>query len=142
MSLEKILVAEDASDIRELIAFTLEMHGYEVITARDGLEALELARKFDPDLVMLDVRMPRMSGYEACRALKADSHTAPAPVVFLSARGQEEEVQAGRAAGAVAYIQKPFSIDDLIERVGKLLQEHPRQTVSDEETLTNKSMPA
>ncbi len=119
-----ILVAEDEPDISNLIALTLKFGGFEVISTSNGVDAVAHAKEDDPDLIILDVRMPRMTGYEACRKLKADESTAGIPVVFLSARGQENEVKAGLEAGGVDYILKPFAPDKLIERVGELLNSH------------------
>ncbi|MEJ2010898.1 MAG: response regulator [Anaerolineales bacterium] len=120
--MKKILIAEDERDIRELVAFTLERHGFAVISSADGRTALELAAKEQPDLALLDVRMPRMDGYEVCRRIKADPTLTHIPVIFLSAKGQEAEVQAGLEAGAQAYIIKPFSMDDLISQIQKTLR--------------------
>ena len=117
----KILVAEDEKDIRELVVFTLRFAGYDVWTARDGVEAVEIARKVLPDLVLMDVRMPRMTGYEACEAMKQVEGLKDIPVVFLSAKGQEAEIQRGLKSGAVAYILKPFAPADLTLRVKELL---------------------
>jgi CheY-like chemotaxis protein len=117
----KILVAEDERDIRELIGFTLRYHGHQVISAANGVEALEMARKTLPDLFLLDVRMPRLSGFEVCQQIKIDPELSRIPVVFLSAKGQEAEIQAGLAAGAVAYILKPFLPDDLVRQIEALL---------------------
>jgi DNA-binding response OmpR family regulator len=119
----KILVAEDERDIRDLITFTLRFAGHDVVTASNGEEALERALQLPlPDLVLLDVRMPRMTGYEACKRLKAGETTKHIPVVFLSAKGQESEVQAGLEAGADEYILKPFSPDQLTARVRVILE--------------------
>lgn len=120
----KILIAEDERDIRELVVFTLEFGGFEVIAATNGQEAVELARQHRPDLILLDVRMPKMSGYEACRLLKAQEETRTIPVAFLSAKGQEAEIQEGLAAGADAYILKPFAPDELIQQIRALLDRH------------------
>ncbi len=117
----KILIAEDERDIRDLVAFTLRFAGYQVVTAANGEEALELARDESPDLVLLDVRMPRMTGYDVCRAIKADPQLKDMPVVFLSAKGQESEIQAGMEAGAEEYLLKPFAPDELTERVRQIL---------------------
>jgi DNA-binding response OmpR family regulator len=122
----KILIAEDERDIRDLITYTLHFAGYEVVSAGDGEEAVQLALKEMPDLVLLDVRMPRMTGYEACKAIKADEKTKGIPVVFLSAKGQEAEIQAGIQAGAVEYMIKPFSPDQLTARVQVVLAKFPR----------------
>ncbi len=120
----KILIAEDERDIRDLIAFTLRFAGHEVIVTTDGAEAYETAMTSSPDLILLDVRMPRMTGYEACQRIKQEPALQHIPVVFLSAKGQESEVQAGLDAGAVEYILKPFSPDQLSERVQAVLSEH------------------
>jgi DNA-binding response OmpR family regulator len=118
-----ILVAEDERDIRELINFTLMFAGHTVTMAANGAEAVELAQQVKPQLIMMDVRMPRMTGYEACRALKAIPEVAGIPVVFLSAKGQDEEVATGIDAGAIAYILKPFAPDELTRRVAEILQQ-------------------
>ena len=120
----KILIAEDERDIRDLITFTLRFAGHEVITAVNGEEAVNLAKEAHPDLILMDVRMPKMTGYEACKALKSEKSTENIPVVFLSAKGQEAEVQTGIEAGAVEYILKPFSPDQLTERVQAILKKY------------------
>ncbi|MFN2149146.1 MAG: response regulator transcription factor [Anaerolineales bacterium] len=117
----KILIAEDERDIRELVTFTLEHNGYAVVSSADGHTALELAARESPDLALLDVRMPRLDGYEVCRRIKADPELKHIPVVFLSAKGQEAEVQAGLEAGAQAYIIKPFSMKELITQIEQVL---------------------
>ena len=122
----KILIAEDEPDIRQLIKFTLEFAGHEVIITSNGAEALESAinmAEMDqlPDLIIMDVRMPRMTGYEACKNMKEIKKLEPVPVVFLSAKGQDAEVQTGLDAGAVAYVIKPFAPDQLAAKVAELL---------------------
>ncbi|NWG06626.1 MAG: response regulator [Chloroflexi bacterium] len=117
----KILIAEDERDIRDLVAFTLRFAGYEVFTASNGEEAVDLAPKVNPDLILMDVRMPRMTGYEACRAMKANPDLKDIPVVFLSAKGQESEIQQGLDAGAEEYLLKPFAPDQLTTRVKAIL---------------------
>ncbi len=119
----KILVAEDERDIRELIAFTLRFAGFDVELASNGAEAVEKAPQVNPDLILMDVRMPRMTGYQACNALKANPSTEKIPVIFLSAKGQESEIQEGLQAGAVDYILKPFAPDELTAQVKRILQE-------------------
>ena len=116
----KILIAEDERDIRDLITFTLRFAGHEVVAATNGEEAYEKALKEIPDLILMDVRMPRMTGYEACKRIKAEESIKNIPVAFLSAKGQESEVQTGLEVGAVEYILKPFSPDQLTERVNVL----------------------
>lgn len=120
----KILVAEDERDIRELINLTLSFAGHTVTTAANGAEAVELVTQFQPDLIMMDVRMPRMTGYEACRQMKQIDAVKNTPVVFLSAKGQDEEIQTGLDVGAVAYILKPFSPEDLNRQVMDILQKY------------------
>jgi len=118
----KILVAEDEPDIRDLIVFILRMiGGYEVVAANNGEEAVQLAFKEIPDLILTDVRMPKMSGYEACQRIKAEPTTKHIPVVFLTARGQEQEVQAGIAAGGDEYLLKPFEQAQLLKKVADIL---------------------
>ncbi|MEK9163470.1 MAG: response regulator [Chloroflexota bacterium] len=117
----KILIAEDERDIRELITFTLRYAGHEVTQAANGEEALTLAKQTIPELILMDVRMPKMTGYEACRHIKADDTLKNIPVVFLSAKGQETEIQTGLEVGATDYILKPFAPDQLIKRVSEIL---------------------
>jgi two-component system alkaline phosphatase synthesis response regulator PhoP len=124
----KILVAEDEPDIRELLAFTLKYGGFDVVTAANGLEAVEQAEKNKPDMILLDVRMPRMTGYEACKVLKEKPETKDIPIVFLSAKGQEAEVERGIEVGAVDYILKPFAPDTLISQIKKLLDSSDSKT--------------
>jgi two-component system alkaline phosphatase synthesis response regulator PhoP len=118
----KILIAEDERDIRDLIEFTLRYAGYNVVSAANGAEAVELASKARPDLILMDVRMPRMTGYEACRALKDIDEVKDVPVVFLSAKGQESEMNIGLDAGAYDYILKPFAPDQLTMRIAEILK--------------------
>ena len=117
----KILIAEDERDIRDLVAFTLRFAGYEVFAAANGEEAVELAPKVSPDLILMDVRMPRMTGYEACRIIKLNPDLRDIPIVFLSAKGQETEIQQGLEAGAEEYLLKPFAPDQLTSHVKTIL---------------------
>jgi DNA-binding response OmpR family regulator len=121
---KKILVAEDERDISDLIAFTLQFAGFQVVSAADGQEAVELAVKEIPNLILMDARMPRMSGYEACRRIKAEPALQDVPIVFLSAKGQEAEIRLGMEAGADEYVVKPFAPAELVERVKKLLTKY------------------
>jgi DNA-binding response OmpR family regulator len=117
----KILIAEDERDIRDLITFTLGFAGFEVVAAANGEEALNLARQEIPDLILMDVRMPRMTGYEACAAMKLEAKLKDIPVIFLSAKGQDTEIQTGLQVGAVDYLLKPFAPDQLTERIQAVL---------------------
>ncbi len=122
----KIVIAEDEPDIRELIAFTLRFAGYEVITGNNGEEGCQLTRSERPDLVMLDVRMPKLTGYEACKRIKSEPELAAIPVIFLSAKGQENEIEQGLAAGAEEYLLKPFAPDQLVDRVKAVLAKYQK----------------
>jgi CheY-like chemotaxis protein len=117
----RILIAEDEPDIRELVAFTLRFAGHEVTSTSNGEEAVQMASKLIPDLVLMDVRMPRMTGYDACRVMKASPALKDIPVVFLSAKGQESEIATGMAVGAEEYLLKPFAPDQLTDRVKAIL---------------------
>ena len=120
----KIVIAEDEPDIRELIAFTLRFAGHEVIAGANGEEGYELTKKEHPDLSMFDVRMPKMTGYDACKKIKADPEIAHIPVIFLSAKGQENEIEQGMEAGADEYLLKPFAPDQLAERIKVILAKY------------------
>jgi len=117
----KILIAEDERDIRDLVAFTLRFAGYEVFAAANGEEAVEMAPNVNPDLILMDVRMPRMTGYEACKIMKLNPNLKDIPIVFLSAKGQEAEIQQGLDAGAEEYLLKPFAPDQLTSHVKTIL---------------------
>jgi DNA-binding response OmpR family regulator len=117
----RIVIAEDEPDIRELVAFTLRFAGHEVTAAANGEEAVQQASKIVPDIIIMDVRMPKMTGYDACRAMKADVVLKDIPVVFLSAKGQDSEIQMGLDLGAEEYLLKPFAPDQLVERVRIIL---------------------
>jgi two-component system alkaline phosphatase synthesis response regulator PhoP len=121
VEMTKILIAEDERDIRDLVAFTLRFAGFEVVAATNGEEAVEMAAKEVPDLILMDVRMPRLTGYDACRTIKSDPELRDIPVVFLSAKGQESEIHSGMDAGAEEYLLKPFAPDQLTERVRTIL---------------------
>ena len=122
----KILIADDEKDVRDLVRFTFERRGFQVIEATDGSEALTIASQELPDLILLDAMMPGMSGYEASRELKKAEATKGIPIVFLSAKGQTYEVIEGLEAGAIAYIVKPFAPKELVAQVQEVLQKHQR----------------
>jgi DNA-binding response OmpR family regulator len=137
----KILVAEDEPDIRELVSLSLQFAGFEVVTVNNGAELIERAPVVMPDMILTDVRMPKMTGYEACRALKGNPKTVDIPIVFLSAKGQEEEVKAGLTAGGEAYILKPFAPDQLARRVRELLEENTKRHSTDKDARESNEKP-
>jgi CheY-like chemotaxis protein len=116
-----ILVADDERDIRELVMFTLMLNGHKITQAMNGEEAVQLAKETKPDLILTDVRMPKMTGYEVCKALRELPEFATTPIVILSAKGQDEELEQGMQAGATDYILKPFAVDKLQQRVAEIL---------------------
>ncbi len=118
---KKILVVDDEVYILHILDFSLGAEGYEVITAADGEEAMRKARSEKPDLIVLDIMMPKVDGFEACRRLKADPETSPIPVILLTAKGREVDRQMGMEVGADDYIVKPFSPTRLIEKIGSYL---------------------
>jgi two-component system alkaline phosphatase synthesis response regulator PhoP len=118
---KKILVVDDEIYILHILDFSLGAEGYEVITAVDGEEALQKARTERPDLIVLDIMMPKVDGFEACRRLKADPETSPIPVILLTAKGREVDRQMGMEVGADDYIVKPFCPTRLIEKIGSYL---------------------
>ena len=116
-----VLVAEDDDDIRALVECRLTRNGYEVVAARDGEEAVQLAGERDPDLMILDVMLPRLDGLQVTRRLRADGRTARLPIILLTARAQEADVTRGFEAGADDYLRKPFSSRDLAARVQAII---------------------
>ena len=121
MAKTTILVAEDQQHVRKLITYKLENNGYEVITAENGAEALVKIREIIPTLVLLDVMMPLMTGFEVLAALKQDERTKNIPVLLVTAQSKEEEILRGLELGAEDYITKPFSPNELAARVKKAL---------------------
>lgn len=119
----KILIAEDQSDLRDMIALTLRMAGHEVAAEPDGQAALRTAQQIHPDLIILDVHMPLLSGFEVCQLLQADETFRDIRILLISGMANNEEIQAGLKAGAREYIRKPFEIGHLIQRVDALLAE-------------------
>ena len=121
MAKGKILVVDDEIYIVHILDFSLGMEGYEVLTALDGEQALEKARAEHPDLVVLDIMMPKLDGYETCKMLKADPNTKDIPVILLSAKGRNVDQKVGFEVGADDYITKPFSPRKLVERINTIL---------------------
>jgi DNA-binding response OmpR family regulator len=116
-----VLVADDDDDIRALVSYRMEKAGFEVVRARDGEEALQLASELLPALAILDVMMPKADGYEVTRRLREQETTSRMPIILLTARSQEADVQRGFEAGADDYIRRPFSPQELRARVQAIL---------------------
>lgn len=116
-----VLVADDDPDILDLVTYRLEHSGYEVLRAEDGQTALDLALERRPDICVLDVMMPRLDGLEVTRRLRANDATSAVPIILLTARALESDVERGFDAGATDYVRKPFSPQELRLRVQALL---------------------
>jgi two-component system, OmpR family, alkaline phosphatase synthesis response regulator PhoP len=117
-----ILVADDEPDLLFMTSFTLRsLGGFEVIEAHNGEEALELALRRRPALLVLDIKMPRLTGYDVCKHIRQEPQLAHTPIILLSAKGQKTELDAGWEAGATEYILKPYAPDVLVKRVQELL---------------------
>lgn len=121
MRTKRVLVVDDEPLIRQLIVINLELEGFEVHTAGDGLEALAKAREIHPDVVTLDVMMPNMDGWATARRLRADPDTRDTRIVFISARGRPADVSRGLQLGE-AYLTKPFDPDEVVEAVRRLAE--------------------
>jgi len=121
MALGKILVVDDEVYILHILDFSLGAEGFEVITANNGELAIEKAKQEKPDLIVLDIMMPVLDGYETCRRLKREAETKTIPVVLLTAKGRDVDKRLGYEVGAVDYIVKPFSPNRLIERIQEIL---------------------
>lgn len=122
MAKERILVVDDEPDIVKMLTLRLKSKGYEVIAAFDGLEALDKARNEKPDLIILDLRLPKMDGYQVCRLLKFDKKYGSIPVVMLTAKTQEVDKTTGYETGADAYVTKPFDAQSLMATIEKFLK--------------------
>ncbi len=118
----RVLIVDDDPVILELVVMNFELEGHEVRTATNGPDALEQARTWGPQAIVLDVMMPGLSGFEVCRELRDDPVTAQIPVVLLSARALGRDVDQGLAAGAVAYVTKPFDPLELVEQIEHLVR--------------------
>ena len=123
----KILVAEDEKQIADMIAFKLTNSGHEVIRAQDGEQAMKLAKRDIPDLIMLDAMMPGLGGFEVLRLLKLDATLRSVPVIMVTAKGHERDVLSGLRGGAVDYVVKPFSLKELAARVELALGKEKEQ---------------
>jgi two-component system alkaline phosphatase synthesis response regulator PhoP len=122
MEPKRILIADDEEDLVTTLQFALEKKGYVCLTAYDGKEALNKAKSENPDLIVLDIMMPKMNGYEVSRLLKFDIRFKHIPIVMLTARTQEKDKEIGQDTGADAYMTKPFGMDDLIGTISNMLK--------------------
>jgi len=120
--MKKLLIVEDERDLAELLAYNLEKEGYQALVSGTGIEGLEMARRELPDLILLDLMLPGLSGLDVCRALKGAEATASIPIIMLTAKGEEEDIVAGFNAGADDYIVKPFSMRELMLRIRAILR--------------------
>ncbi|PEN12295.1 DNA-binding response regulator [Longibacter salinarum] len=125
-----ILIVDDEEDLLDLLEYNLKQEGYNTLQAHDGVEALDAAREHDPDLIVLDVMMPRMDGIEACRRLRADAHLRTIPIMMLTARSEEEDQVAGLDVGADIYLSKPVSISVIVSQAKALLRSARRYEVA------------
>jgi DNA-binding response OmpR family regulator len=121
MAAKRILLADDEEDIKTVVTMFLESQGYEVLTAFDGLDALEKTRTEKPDLILLDIMMPVLDGYEVCKRLKEDATMSNIPILILSAAAHVESVDRGLKAGAKDYIVKPFEPEKLLEKIEQVI---------------------
>lgn len=119
---KKILIVDDEPNIVLSVEFLMKREGYEVVTANDGQAAMDMLPDVKPDLMILDVMMPRKNGFEVCNEVRASSELSGLPILMLSAKGREAEVKKGISLGADAYITKPFSTHDLVAKVNELLK--------------------
>lgn len=121
MSKSKILIVDDEPNILLSLEFLMKKSGYEVFIARDGSEALEIIQKYTPDLVLLDIMMPEVDGYEVCQFIRKNQALANIKVVFLTAKSRQEDIDKGYAMGADLYLTKPFGTKLLMEKIKSLL---------------------
>jgi DNA-binding response OmpR family regulator len=123
MLVKRILVVDDEPELVKAIQIRLEQAGYEVLSADDGQEGLEKARKESPDLILLDLMLPKMDGYKVCRMLKFDEKYKQIPIIMLTARAQESDAALGLETGADAFIIKPFQHEAVLAKIKELLKE-------------------
>ncbi|MBS3906825.1 MAG: response regulator [Syntrophaceae bacterium] len=122
MSKKRILVVDDEVDLVETVRFSLELEGYDVLVAYNGEEALNQARKENPDMILLDLMLPKLDGYKVCRLLKFDERYKHIPILMLTAKIQEKDKATGMETGANEYITKPFEMDELMKKVKNYLR--------------------
>lgn len=121
--MKKILIVDDEQDIVESLKFVLETEGYECYTAFNGEDGLSVAKELIPDLMILDIMMPKMNGYKISRLLKFDNKYKNIPIIMLTARSQEEDKLIGNETGANEYITKPFDLDFVVNKVNQYLKD-------------------
>lgn len=117
----KLLIVDDEVQLVEMVKMRLEANGYEVVTACDGQEGLDKAKSENPDLIMLDVMMPKMGGYKVCGLLKNDARYSKIPIILFTARAQQDDREVGDEVGADAYVTKPFEPPVLLAKIEELL---------------------
>ena len=135
MAKEYVLIIDDEEDIIELVSYNLNKEGFKVVGAKSGEEGLEIMRKDRPELVLLDLMLPGMSGLDVCRACKADPQISHIPIVMVSAKGEEIDIVTGLELGADDYIAKPFGIRELLARVRTVLRRKDRKEVSNDKNI-------
>ncbi len=119
--MSKILIVDDEQDITETLSFMLKAKGFDVVTGSDGEEGLKLAKEIMPDLIILDVMMPKINGYKIARLLKYDNKYKHIPIIMVTARGQDTDKLIGEETGADIYITKPFEFEEVLDAVNKFL---------------------
>jgi two-component system alkaline phosphatase synthesis response regulator PhoP len=123
MDKKRILVVDDEAELVKAVQIRLEQTGYEALVAYDGHEGLEKAREEKPDLIILDLMLPKMDGYKVCSLLKADTRYHKIPIIIFTARAQESDKKMGEEVGADAYITKPFDHRILLDKITELIKE-------------------
>lgn len=119
--MKRILLIEDTEEIRENVAEILELHNYRIATACNGEQGLQLVYQHQPDIIICDVKMPKMNGFELLAVLQGDPRTASIPFIFISASAQQSDLEKGRESGAFAYLTKPFTTEDLLQLIENVL---------------------
>ncbi len=123
MDKKRILVVDDEAELVKAVQIRLDQAGYEVLVAGDGREGFDVARRERPDLIILDLMLPGMDGYEVCGLLKADTRYSKIPIIMFTAKAQEEDMRLGKEVGADVYITKPFEHQVILDKIKELLKE-------------------
>lgn len=119
----KLLIIDDEVQLIQMLQIRLEANDYEIVTANDGVDGVEKVKRENPDLIILDIMMPKMDGYEVCKILKNDPQYSKIPIIFLSARAQEDNMKIGEEKSADAFVKKPFETADLLSKIKELLKD-------------------